>query len=105
MSEIRSNKVLLTVNTTNDLAKPHSAVGRGRFSGGTTWVGERGPELVTLPRGSGIHTQDRLRGAGNGGGSDFLGTVAVELTLDGKTIQTKLLKLKRTNGGTALGLA
>jgi len=39
-----------------------------------------------------------------GGGSD-LGTVRFELALDGKTIQTKLLKLKRTNGGLALGLA
>lgn len=32
----------------------HNATGTSYFSGGTTWVGENGPELLNLPRGSKI---------------------------------------------------
>jgi hypothetical protein len=34
----------------------HNAVGTSFFAGGMTWVGERGPEDVYLPRGSAIQT-------------------------------------------------
>lgn len=35
---------------------PAFATGTEYFSGGTAWVGEHGPELVRLPRGSKVHT-------------------------------------------------
>lgn len=36
-----------------------NATGVAEFAGGKTWVGEAGPELVTLPRGSSITPADR----------------------------------------------
>jgi hypothetical protein len=35
---------------------PHYALGTASAQGGMAWVGERGPELVRLPRGSRVHT-------------------------------------------------
>ena len=55
-----------------------------------------------LPSTEGLDGGARALGAGSG---RDLGTVRLELVLDGKTIQTKLLKLKRNNGGLALGIA
>lgn len=37
---------------------PENAMGTNYFQGGTTWVGEEGPELVSLPRGSQIFSTD-----------------------------------------------
>jgi hypothetical protein len=47
---------------------PQFANGVTNFSGGTALVGERGPELVTLPTGSNVITNENIRrymGAGN----------------------------------------
>lgn len=41
---------------------PGNALGTNYFEGGTTWVGEDGPELVTLPRGSQIFSTDESMG-------------------------------------------
>lgn len=38
---------------------PHNAKGTRNFKGGTTWVGENGPELVSLPQGSEILSNSR----------------------------------------------
>ena len=35
---------------------PGNATGTNNWKGGLTWVGEKGPELVNLPRGTSIHT-------------------------------------------------
>jgi hypothetical protein len=59
-------------------------------------IGEAGPEAV-VPL-SGPH-------APRGVGGDFTARVELDLVLDGKTIQTKLLTLKRRNGGVSLGIA
>lgn len=49
---------------------PHLARGIENFSGGVALVGERGPELVTLPRGSNVTSNQELRqGAGAGIGT------------------------------------
>lgn len=58
-------------------AAPGHAAGTPYFEGGSTWLGENGPELVTLPRGSRIQTaQDsRIRG---GGGDVFNITISAE---------------------------
>ena len=34
----------------------HNARGTNNFGGGLTWVGEEGPELIDLPKGSKVHT-------------------------------------------------
>ena len=50
---------------------PRNALGTGYFGGGPTWVGERGPELVSLPRGSRIWPAQQsmaMAGGGAGGG-------------------------------------
>jgi hypothetical protein len=40
-----------------------------------TWVGERGPELVTLPRGSRISTNEKSMAMASGGGSGIQITI------------------------------
>lgn len=49
------------------------ATGTNFAPGGTTWVGERGPELVNLPRGSKVFTnsQSRQMAGGQGRGGDI----------------------------------
>jgi len=62
-------------------------------------IGEAGPEAV-------VPLSGRNAGAGLalGNGGD-LGTFALDLKLDGKTMQTVLLRLKRERGNVSLGLA
>ncbi len=43
-----------------------NATGNPMFGGGWTWVGERGPELVRLPRASRIYDAEDSRGMGGG---------------------------------------
>ena len=51
-----TDKMTQTVNRASESAKTTSrnASGTQNFRGGKTWVGEEGPELVTLPRGTKI---------------------------------------------------
>jgi len=56
-----------------------NANGTNNWRGGLTWVGERGPELLNLPRGSQIHdaqTSAAMMRGGAGGG-------VIELMLSG----------------------
>lgn len=69
---------ILTTNkgpkTNTDLyGVPTNARGTGYFRGGRTWVGEEGPELVELPRGSRIHDAARSQQmtANSGGEIDY----------------------------------
>lgn len=48
-----------------------NARGTGYFRGGRTWVGEEGPELVELPRGSRIHDAARSKKMASGSGSEI----------------------------------
>lgn len=79
----------------------------GPVSAGRAYiVGEQRPEVfVPDVNGQIIPSISQATGGGMGGRGGDLGTVRFELVLDGKTIQTKLLKLKKFNGGLALGLA
>ena len=45
---------------------PHLAAGRRNFGGGLAMVGERGPELVALPRGSDVYSAGETRRLGSG---------------------------------------
>ena len=48
-----------TVSTAQTSAVKQNAFGTDNFSGGETWVGESGPERVTLPRGSRIESAEQ----------------------------------------------
>lgn len=50
---------------TNYTASQYNASGTDNFTGGRTWVGENGPELITLPTGSKITPQDKVSGQTN----------------------------------------
>ena len=66
-----------------------NASGTNLFGGGLTWVGERGPELVSLPRGSRINSnQDSMAMAGGG-------TVNVYATVSNDIDMHKLAYLVR----------
>lgn len=83
------------------------SIGDQFFSGGLALVGERGPELVTLPRGSGISTTGQLRAAarsGGGGDSEAVNLTVVLKAPDGREMQRELLRFRRQGGG-SLGLA
>ena len=43
----------------------HNADGTDYWPGGLTWVGERGPELVSLPQGSRVYSAEDSRNMGN----------------------------------------
>lgn len=100
----------VTVNVLNKVKNiPMNASGTKYFEGGLTWVGERGPELVSLPRGTEIFSnQDSVamtHGAGGPASSATESVATVQLVLDGRVIQQSLLRLKRANGRTDLELA
>ncbi len=46
---------------------PGNAAGTDNWRGGATWVGERGPELINLPRGSQVIPNDIARQTAGGG--------------------------------------
>ncbi|MBQ4824375.1 hypothetical protein J4729_07405 [Leisingera sp. HS039] len=48
-----------------------NALGTDNWRGGLSWVGERGPEVVNLPRGAQVIPNNRLEGAFGGGGGGF----------------------------------
>ena len=88
--------------------KTASAGGTNFHPGGMGWVGEDGPELLKIRRGSQVLPNDMVSGAGGKGGGDTYnisvnGFVGSETQL-ATAIQQLLLKKKRVNGA-ALGLA
>ena len=48
------NKSISNAQTRTNYVTGRNASGTDSWSGGSTWVGEEGPELVSLPRGSSI---------------------------------------------------
>lgn len=54
-------------------ALPRFAVGTQNFSGGMALVGERGPELVNLPKGSGVIPNEKIGGIAGGGSVHIYG--------------------------------
>lgn len=58
----------------------HNAAGTHNWRGGLTWVGENGPELVSLPRGSSIHSSQESQ--------QLAGNVYIEhVTIDAKNVE------------------
>jgi hypothetical protein len=58
------NGAQAAVNRTNVNYTMRNASGTDNFQGGKTWVGESGPELVTLPKGSRITPANEAAAAG-----------------------------------------
>jgi len=60
---------LIALGTAIENATQRNAFASGttRFAGGTALVGERGPELVSLPSGSSVMPNNQLQAFGNGG--------------------------------------
>ncbi len=55
-----------TLQQYDDFYAGRNAAGSDSWRGGLTWVGEAGPELVALPRGSQIYSNQESRGMGGG---------------------------------------
>lgn len=93
-----------------------NAKGTDNWRGGLTWVGEEGPEIVNLPKGSQVipnHKTEQYMAshapsgssvarAGGGGGGDQ--TIVVPVYLDSVKVAQSLVRLK-ANLGRPLGLA
>lgn len=62
MSQNVGKTINQSVNATYQTGR--NASGTDNWQGGKTWVGEEGPELVTLPRGSQITPADQVSGMG-----------------------------------------
>lgn len=85
----------------------HNADGTDNWRGGLTWVGERGPELVNLPRGAGvIPNHEALRMAQNAASrndnSSSRSVAPVTVNLIGAPQGTKVRETTDSQGGRKL---
>lgn len=70
----------------------------GATSSGLTWVGEQGPELMSVPPGSRVFSNpDSMRIARNGGsgGGGQQGPITVNLVVDGKVLARAMVEPQR----------
>lgn len=82
---------------------PFLAKGVTNFRGGLAVVGETGPELVRLPRGSDVIPASKTASIMDaGGGTEVLQPIVLQL--DGRNLWEGLVRLHRTSGG-QLGIA
>jgi hypothetical protein len=88
---------------------PGFASGVQNFKGGLAVVGERGPELVSLPRGSSVHSNsdsEKMLGATAGGNFTFAPTIQIgayagepgEIRTLAERIYQELMRIDRANG-------
>ena len=78
------------------------ASGTNFAPGGVALVGERGPELVNLPRGSRVHTASETARMGGG---DMTASAPLVIKMDSRTVWQGLVVFKHQSGKTSLGLA
>jgi phage-related tail protein len=85
---------------------PAFAKGTMSAPGGLAWVGEQGPELVNLPRGSQVIPAGRSARMAAGGGGGVTVVVHASGLVDpssmARAIEAELAKLRRTRGGSEL---
>jgi hypothetical protein len=72
------------------------ARGTSNWRGGLAVVGEEGPELVNLPRGSQVMSHRASMGAMRGAGDDR--PIVVQLVVDGKVLEQALIRRSRDTG-------
>lgn len=78
---------------------PHLARGTNFHKGGLALVGEEGPELVNLPRGSKVTPHGESMGALRGlSAGDDNRPIVVQFVLDGKVIEQSLIRRSRDTG-------
>lgn len=76
------------------------ALGSRYYRGGTTWVGEFGPEIVELPPGSRIHSAARSRElAAEGGGPMVVVNAQVASDIDIEAMAYRIADVMRRRGG------
>jgi hypothetical protein len=106
------------LGATATAASKQRAIMSGRASGGPVkagqpyLVGEEGPEIIMPNRDGMVMTAsetaamlaNRGRSSGVVSSSSSEQPLTVQLVLDGRIVQESLLRLKRTNGGSSLGL-
>lgn len=104
-----TRSAMITVGATNGRGGMPGAGNTPGYASGTpwappgmAWVGENGPELMQMRGGERV-IPSRQSAQMGGGESDQ--NLTVQFVLDGKVIQQSLLRVKRRNGGTQLGLA
>ena len=59
------NGTISSVGSVQNASRKYNAVGTKYFEGGTTWVGEHGPEIVDLPRGTRIYNNKESKSITN----------------------------------------
>lgn len=69
-----------------------NAAGTNSWRGGLTWVGEQGPELVNLPKGTQIFPSDIARGVAGGGGV-VIGGATINIAGDASERTIGLIRL------------
>lgn len=71
-----------------------SGAASGRNAGGLTWVGEQGPELVSLPTGSTVHSNgdSRRMASGNGGGEESGGWMEARWVGSDSAVVNEIMK-------------
>lgn len=78
----------------------------GRAPGGLAMVGERGPELVSLPRGAFVHTAGQtaamMRAANGGGGGATIVNISLAGAMVGRGARAELQQLITQYGGQTL---
>lgn len=96
------NKGPININAT---LIPAFAKGTNFAPGGMALVGEQGPEIVNLRRGSSVTPAGETRRLMAGGGDNFTVVAPIQIQLDAKNVWQGLLKMKRQDGIVSLGLA
>lgn len=92
-----NNPITRWIKTISDNASTYANQGQGlgrnargteSWRGGLTWVGEQGRELVDLPKGSKVYSNQKSETmlAGAGAGADINLTIDVPVVLDGREI-------------------
>ncbi len=106
VDRLRNKTVVITAATqytgqTRSVMGAHTARAVGGAAQGRVLVGERGPEIVNLPRGSDVVPAEQSRRMMQGSGSSEADYVLVEVVVkgeDGRVIERKLSKRKREKG-------
>lgn len=83
---------------------PQFAVGTDFAPGGPAILGERGPEIVDLPRGTKVYDNQQTRGILSSGSPGVSGPVTITIMLDSRTIGKKIMPHIVQNIRVATGL-
>jgi tape measure domain-containing protein len=83
------------------MSQRNNYMGTNNWEGGPTWVGERGPEIVDLPKGSRVIPNHDINSMVGGGIENNIGTINIASEADG---QKWLRKLTQNQEITSAGL-